>query len=56
MEYVKEKIDHLPNDPGVYLFKDEKGTLLYVGKAGNIRHRVSSYFQKPDGKEPADQF
>ncbi len=51
MEYVKEKIENLPNNPGVYLFKDEKGTILYIGKAGNIKHRVSSYFQKPDGKD-----
>jgi excinuclease ABC subunit C len=42
---------HLPNNSGVYLFKDEKGTILYVGKAGNIKHRVSSYFQKAGGKD-----
>ena len=46
-----QRIDHLPTSPGVYLFKDEKGTILYVGKAWNIKHRVSSYFQKPDGKD-----
>ena len=51
MEYVKDKIENLPDNPGVYLFKDEKGTILYVGKAGNIKHRVNSYFQKPDGKD-----
>ena len=51
MESVKEKIENLPDNPGVYLFKDEKGTILYVGKAGNIKHRVISYFQKPDGKD-----
>ena len=44
MEYVKEKIENLPDNPGVYLFKDEKGTILYVGKAGNIKHRVSLLF------------
>ncbi|OGP93624.1 MAG: excinuclease ABC subunit C [Deltaproteobacteria bacterium RBG_16_47_11] len=48
---MEQKIDRLPASPGVYLFKDEKGTILYVGKAGNIKHRVSSYFQKADGKE-----
>ena len=51
MEYLKEKIENLPDDPGVYLFKDEKGTILYVGKAGNIKHRVGSYFQRPDEKD-----
>lgn len=51
MNSVEEKIDHLPANAGVYLFKDRKGTILYVGKAGNIRHRVSSYFQKPTGKD-----
>ena len=49
--YLKEKIENLPDDPGVYLFKDEKGTILYVGKAGNIKHRVGSYFQRPDEKD-----
>ncbi len=48
---LKQKIDHLPANPGVYLFKDEKGTILYVGKAGNIKHRVSSYFQRPTEKD-----
>jgi excinuclease ABC subunit C len=53
MGSFNQKIDHLPNHPGVYLFKDKRGTILYVGKAGNIKHRVSSYFQKRgemDGK------
>ena len=51
MDSLNQKIDHLPANPGVYLFKDKKGTILYVGKAGNIKHRVSSYFQKPTGKD-----
>lgn len=44
---LNQKIERLPTNPGVYLFKDKRGTILYVGKAGNIKHRVGSYFQKP---------
>jgi excinuclease ABC subunit C len=51
MSFLAQKIDRLPTNPGVYLFKDKKGTILYVGKAGSIKHRVSSYFQKPAGKD-----
>ena len=34
----------LPKEPGIYQYFDEKGKLLYVGKAKNIKNRVSSYF------------
>ena len=37
----------LPETPGVYLMKDISGKILYVGKAGNLRRRVSSYFERP---------
>lgn len=36
----------IPEEPGCYQFKDETGTILYVGKAKNLKKRVSSYFQK----------
>ena len=36
----------LPSSPGVYLFRDKSGKLLYIGKAINLKRRVSSYFQK----------
>lgn len=42
---VEEKIANLPMSPGVYQFKDERGNLLYVGKAKRLRNRVRSYFQ-----------
>lgn len=42
---VKEKVDNLPLSPGVYMFKDKKDRLLYVGKAKRLRNRVRSYFQ-----------
>ena len=43
---IKKKLENIPNTPGVYFFIDEKGKALYIGKAGNLRKRVSSYFQK----------
>lgn len=42
---LKEKIAHLPTSPGVYQFKDSRGSYLYVGKAKRLRNRVRSYFQ-----------
>jgi excinuclease ABC subunit C len=51
MNPLDQIIARLPTNSGVYLFKDKKGTILYVGKAGNIKHRVSSYFQRVGGKD-----
>ncbi len=45
-EVVTEKLAALPISPGVYLFRDEKGEVVYVGKAKSLRSRVRSYFQE----------
>ncbi len=42
------KSSEIPTDPGVYLYRDEAGELLYVGKAKNLRSRVKSYFLNVD--------
>lgn len=44
-ETIKRKLKNLPTGPGVYLHKDDKGKVLYVGKAKNLRNRVRQYFQ-----------
>src|SRR5689334_15175231 len=41
------RLKYVPTRPGCYLFKDAEGTVLYVGKAANIRARLRSYFSSP---------
>ena len=43
-EQFKEFSPTIPTDPGIYKYIDERGTILYVGKAKNLRNRLSSYF------------
>src|SRR3954454_13064857 len=47
MTQLSEQRKSLPDSPGVYLFKDSKGKVIYVGKAKSIRKRVASHFSKP---------
>jgi len=42
---LEEKLERLPDRPGVYLYKDAKGQVVYIGKAASVRSRVRSYFQ-----------
>ena len=50
MSDLKKKLKNLPTDPGVYLHKNKKGKIIYVGKAKNLRNRVRQYFQSGKGK------
>lgn len=43
-QILREKVAALPEEPGVYRFFDQEGTIIYVGKAKSLRKRVSSYF------------
>ncbi len=43
-ELIKHKLELLPDSPGCYLHKDKNGTIIYVGKAKNLKNRVKSYF------------
>ena len=46
MFYIEEELKKLPKEPGVYLMKDKDDKIIYVGKAVNLKNRVSSYFRK----------
>ena len=48
MEKIANK--EIPNEPGIYIFKDNYAEPLYVGKAKNLRKRVPSYFAKQTSK------
>lgn len=45
-EHLREKILNLPEAPGVYIYLDKKGKVIYVGKAKRLKRRVSSYFNR----------
>jgi len=47
---VQEKLKALPTKPGVYLFRDARGQVLYIGKAKSLRPRVRSYFQRGESR------
>ena len=50
---IEEELKKLPKEPGVYIMRDAKDTILYVGKAVNLHNRVRSYFRDHIGRGPA---
>src|SRR5262245_60589669 len=56
-EHVTGQLKRLPTSPGVYLFRDARGDVLYVGKAKSLRPRVRQYFQagRSDNRAGMDQ-
>ena len=50
---LAQALPHLPTSPGVYLFKDARGEVLYVGKAVNLKNRVGSYLRDQTGPRTA---
>ncbi len=54
-DIIKEKLDKLPQKPGVYMMKDASGRIIYVGKAKILRNRVRQYFQRSANHSPKTQ-
>ena len=54
-DLLNNKITNIPQKPGVYQFIDDKGEIIYIGKAKNLRTRVRSYFQKNKYQTPKNQ-
>ncbi len=52
MFQLEEELKKLPNKPGVYFMHDQADTIIYVGKAVNLRNRVRSYFREKIGRGP----
>jgi excinuclease ABC subunit C len=54
-QHLEAKLKALPAKPGVYLFKDKEGKIIYVGKAANLKSRIRSYFGAPSNLPPKIQ-
>lgn len=52
--HLSQKVRSLPKKPGVYIFRDSKDKIIYIGKALSLKHRVASYFTKTS-KDPKTQ-
>ena len=51
-ELIRQRLKDVPNRPGCYLMRDRRGVIIYVGKAKNLRRRVSSYFRASANHAP----
>ena len=51
-KHINDILERIPDNPGVYQYFDEKGTIIYVGKAKNLKRRVHSYFNKNHEDSP----
>lgn len=51
-DVLQSKLDHVPEQPGVYQFKSARGEILYIGKAAVLANRVRSYFQRGADQSP----
>jgi len=51
-EQLQDQLDRLPDNPGIYQYFDDSGTIIYVGKAKNLKKRVQSYFMKDHEESP----
>lgn len=52
LDYLRDKVKKLPLSPGIYLMKDKKGQIIYIGKAKALKNRVSSYFRSVENHTP----
>lgn len=52
MEVTKATLGNLPHEPGVYIYRNRDGVIIYIGKARDLKARVNQYFQKDNGMSP----
>ena len=56
LPYLREKTAMLTSSPGVYIMRNHENAIIYIGKAKNLRNRVSSYFREnPDHTPKVDE-